>query len=52
MKRLFSILAITGLMTFANVQAQDSAPTTETEQVADTTATTTEAAPAEAAPAK
>jgi biopolymer transport protein ExbB len=40
MKRLFSILAITGLMTFGSVQAQDStaaaAPATET--VADTTA--------------
>ena len=41
MKRLFSILAITGLMTFGNVQAQDStqAAAPATEQVADTTAT-------------
>ena len=40
MKRLFSILAITGLMTFGNVQAQDStqAAAPATEQVADTTA--------------
>ena len=49
MKRLFSILAITGLMTFGNVQAQDStqAAAPATEQVADTTAaaaTTDEAA--------
>ena len=37
MKRLFSILAITGLMTFGNVQAQDStqAAAPATEQVAD-----------------
>ena len=43
MKRLFSILAITGLMTFGNVQAQDStqAAAPATEQVADTTATAT-----------
>ncbi len=43
MKRLFSILAITGLMTFRNVQAQDADTTqvtaTETEQVVDSTAT-------------
>ncbi len=43
MKRLFSILAITGLMTFGNVQAQDADTTqvtaTETEQVVDSTAT-------------
>lgn len=40
MKRLFSILAITGLMTFGNVQAQDStqAAAPATEQVADSTA--------------
>ena len=49
MKRLFSILAITGLMTFGNVQAQDStaaAAAPATEQVADSaaTATTDEAA--------
>lgn len=48
MKRLFSILAITGLMTFGNVQAQDStaAAAPATEQVADstTTATTDDAA--------
>jgi biopolymer transport protein ExbB len=50
MKRLFSILAITGLMTFGNVQAQDSAATAApaTEQVADTAATT-QAEPAAAA---
>lgn len=43
MKRLFSILAITGLMTFGNVQAQDStaAAAPATEQVADSTATAT-----------
>jgi len=43
MKRLFSILAITGLMTFGNVQAQDStaAATPATEQVVDSTATAT-----------
>ena len=43
MKRLFSILAITGLMTFGNVQAQDStqAAAPATEQVADTTAAAT-----------
>lgn len=43
MKRLFSILAITGLMTFGNVQAQDADTTQvtapETEQVVDSTAT-------------
>ena len=53
MKRLFSILAITGLMTFGNVQAQDStqAAAPATEQVADTTAaaTTDEAAATEEA---
>ncbi len=40
MKRLFSILAITGLMTFGNVQAQDSTQTEEvaTEQVQETAA--------------
>ena len=52
MKRLFSILAITGLMTFGNVQAQDStqAAAPATEQVADTTGTeaTTEEATATA----
>lgn len=59
MKRLFSILAITGLMTFGNVQAQDStqAAAPATEQVADSTATeaTTDEATAttdEAAPAE
>ena len=48
MKRLFSILAITGLMTFGSVQAQDltAAAAPATEQVADsaTTATTDDAA--------
>ena len=38
MKRLFSILAITGLMTFGSVQAQEETPadTVATEQVAET----------------
>lgn len=42
MKRLFSILAITGLMTFGNVQAQDSTATEApaTEQVQEAAATT------------
>ena len=39
MKRLFSILAITGLMTFGSVQAQDSTATAPTEQVEEVTAT-------------
>ena len=41
MKRLFSILAITGLMTFGSVQAQDSTATATapTEQVEEVTAT-------------
>ena len=45
MKRLFSILAITGLMTFGNVQAQDSTQTEEvaTEQVQETAADETAA---------
>ena len=38
MKRLFSILAITGLMTFGQVQAQDSTATVVTEVVAETAA--------------
>ena len=38
MKRLFSILAITGLMTFGNVQAQDSTATAATKVVAETPA--------------
>lgn len=37
MKRLFSILAITGLMTFGSVQAQDSTATAPTEQVEEVT---------------
>ena len=43
MKRLFSILAITGLMTFGNVQAQDStaAAAPATEQVADSAVVST-----------
>ncbi len=43
MKRLFSILAITGLMTFGSVQAQDStAAAAPTEQVADSAAAATD----------
>ncbi|AWM13802.1 MotA/TolQ/ExbB proton channel family protein [Flavobacterium sp. NRK F10] len=51
MKRLFSILAITGLMTFGNVQAQDSTATEApaTEQVQEAAATTEEAAVVEEA---
>jgi biopolymer transport protein ExbB len=49
MKRLFSILAITGLMTFGSLQAQDStAAAPATEQVADSTAKTTDEAAATA----
>ena len=43
MKRLFSILAITGLMTFGNIQAQDDSTATDTlstEQVQEEQATT------------
>jgi biopolymer transport protein ExbB len=49
MKRLFSILAITGLMTFGSVQAQEATPadTVATEQVAET-AVNDEAAAVEA----
>ena len=51
MKRLFSILAITGLMTFGNVQAQDSTATEApaTEQVQEAAATTDAAATTPAA---
>lgn len=51
MKRLFSILAITGLMTFGSVQAQDSTATEApaTEQVQEEVVTNDEAMAAEAA---
>ena len=54
MKRLFSILAITGLMTFGNVQAQDSTQTEEvaTEQVQETAADETAAVATEEAAAE
>ena len=52
MKRLFSILAITGLMTFGSVQAQDStatatAPTEQVEEVTEAVAISTDEAVAE-----
>ena len=54
MKRLFSILAITELMTFGNVQAQDSTQTEEvaTEQVQETAADETAAVATEEAAAE
>ena len=54
MKRLFSILAITGLMTFGSVQAQDSTQTEEvaTEQVQETAADETAAVATEGAAAE